>query len=179
MVSTAPIQDWTLEEIPRFQNWSDELWERSKAHYSFLAVRDSRTLNRLYPEGDARFLCRRVSRVSRSSQPVGWFVALDTRMQEHKQFGNLRVGTIADSLARPEDAGIVIHAAAQFLCARGVDLIVSSQMHPAWGKALRSAGFFRGPSNFVLAVSPQLQQYCGDGSGIHINRGDGDGPIHL
>jgi hypothetical protein len=176
VVSTGPIQDSTVDEIQRFSNWSDELWERCKANYQFLAVRDSATLNGLYPEGDSRFFRRRVSR---SNQPVGWFVAMDTTMKEHKQFGNLRVGTIADSLARPEDAGIVIHAAAKFLRARGVDLIVSNQMHPAWGKALRSTGFFPGPSNFVLAVSPQLKEHCGDGSGIHMNRGDGDGPIHL
>ena len=79
----------------------DELWDHCKPHYSFLAVRDSATLKLLYPEGSERFLCRRVRR---SGKAVGWFVALDTAMQGHKQFGNLRVGTVADALARPEDA---------------------------------------------------------------------------
>jgi hypothetical protein len=166
----------TLENIQAFSNLDEELWHDCQPHYSFVAVRDSTTLRLLYPEGSERFLYRRVRR---SGKPVGWFVALDTAMQRHKQFGNLRVGTIADALALPEDAETVIHAAAGFLGARGVDLIVSNQMHPAWGAALRSAGFFRAPSNFVLAVSPKLEEYCGDARGFHINRGDGDGPIHL
>jgi hypothetical protein len=166
----------TLENIAAFSKLEDELWEDCKPHYSFLAVRDNATLQLIYPEGSGRFLCRRVRR---SGKPIGWFVALDTTMQRHKQFGNLRVGTIADALAQPENAEAVIHAAAGFLRARGVDLIVSNQMHPAWCAALRSAGFLKAPSNFVLAVSPKLKEYCRDASGIHINRGDGDGPIHL
>jgi hypothetical protein len=172
---SAP-EEVTIENIQAFSNWADELWDECKPHYSFLAVRDSATLRLLYPEYSERFLCRRVRR---NGKPVGWFIALDSTMQGHKQFGNLRVGSIADALARPEDAEAVIHAAAGFLRARGVDLIVSNQMHPAWGAALRSAGFLKAPSNFVLAVSPKLKEYCGDASGIHINRGDGDGPIHL
>ncbi|HTD43086.1 MAG TPA: hypothetical protein VK687_02855 [Bryobacteraceae bacterium] len=172
----AAPEELTIENIQAFSNWADELWDECKPQYSFLAVRDSATLKLLYPEGSERFLCRRVGR---SGKTVGWFIALDSIMQGHKQFGNLRVGSIADALARPEDAEAVIHAAAGFLRARGVDLIVSNQMHPAWGAALRSAGFLKAPSNFVLAVSPKLKEYCGDASGIHINRGDGDGPIHL
>ena len=174
-VRAAP-QDVMLENIQAFSNWADELWDDCKPHYSFLAVRDSAALKLLYPEGSERFLRRRVRR---NGKPVGWFVALDTAMQGHKQFGNLRVGTVADALARPEDAETVMHAAAGFLRARGVDLIVSNQMHPAWGAALRSTGFFQAPSNFLLAISPKLGEHCGDPRGIHINRGDGDGPIHL
>jgi len=172
----AAPEEITIENIQAFSNWADELWGDCEQHYSFLAVRDTATLKLLYPEGNERFLCRLVRQ---SGKPVGWFVALDTAMQGHKEFGNLRVGTIADALARPENAEAVIHAAAGFLRARGVDLIVSNQMHPAWGAALRGAGFFQASSNFVLALSPKLKEYCGDARGIHINRGDGDGPIHL
>lgn len=166
----------TLEEIDGFADWADELWEDCKWHYSFLAARDSATLKLLYPKGSGRFLCHRVLQ---EGKPTGWFVALDTQMQDHKQFGNLRVGTIVDALARPDAAGAVIHAAADFLRSRGVELVISNQMHPAWGAALREAGFMAGPSNFILAVSPELKKSCADGEGIHMNRGDGDGPIHL
>jgi hypothetical protein len=172
----AAPEDVMLEDIQAFSKLDDELWDDCRPHYSFLAVRDSAALKLLYPEGSERFLCRRVRR---NGKPVGWFVALDTAMQGHKQFGNLRVGTVADALARPEDAETVMQAAAGFLRARGVDLIVSNQMHPAWGMALRGAGFFQAPSNFLLAISPKLREHCGDPRGIHINRGDGDGPIHL
>jgi len=68
-----------------------------------------------------------------------------------------------------------MHAAAGFLRERGVDLIVSNQMHPAWGAALRGAGFFQAPSNFLLAISPKLGETLRDPRGIHINRGMGMG----
>jgi hypothetical protein len=104
-------------------------------------------------------------------------VMLDTAMRDNEYFGDLRVGTIADCLARPEDAGIVIHAARVYLERRGVDLIISNQGHPAWTGALRADGFFRGPSNFLFAASPALG--AAGISEYHINRGDGDGPVHL
>ena len=58
--------------------------------------RDAATLDQLYPPSDPRFL--RVRAVG------GWAVLLDTRMQDHKQFGDMRVGTIVDCLAPPESA---------------------------------------------------------------------------
>jgi hypothetical protein len=166
----------SIEVVRSFSQWADEMWEDCKRSYSMLAVRDSSTLNALYPDAAGRFHCRMVRR---SGQPAGWFAALDTVMEKHKQFGNLRVGTIVDALARPQDAPLVIHAAADFLRTRGVDLVISNQMHPAWGAALRGAGFIGAPSNFALALSPELARHGGDGRGIHVNRGDGDGPIHL
>jgi hypothetical protein len=75
----------------------------------------------------------------------------------------------------------VIRAATHVLERRGVDLIVSNQLHAAWGDALRAAGFRQGASNFLLAVSPALAASAGGaGAGeFHVNRGDGAGPIHL
>ena len=75
-------------------------------------------------------------------------------MQDHKQFGDMRVGTIVDCLAPPADAPAVMRAAAALLEARGVDLIISNQLHAAWSNALVHAGFLRGPSNYLLALSP-------------------------
>jgi len=164
-----------VEPAQGFSNWADETWEACKRSYSMIATRNSSTLQALYPDG-GRFHSRRVHA---NGRPTGWFVALDTVMEEHKQFGNLRVGTIVDALSRPEDAPMVVRAAADFLYDRGVDLVISNQMHPAWGAALCDAGFIGAPSNFALAVSPILTPHCGDGRGIHVNRGDGDGPIHL
>jgi hypothetical protein len=133
-------------------------------------------------------------------------VLLDTQMQGHKQFGDMRVGTIVDCLAPPESAGAVIRAAAGLLEQRGVDLIVSNQLHGAWCTALVESGFRAGPSNYLLALSPALAEAAGGGemrrqAGVdrlkpvpplhlqgarrptgapfHFNRGDGDGPIHL
>jgi hypothetical protein len=127
-------------------------------------------------------------------------------MEGHKQFGDMRVGTIVDCLAPPESAGDVIRAAAGLLEQRRVDLIVSNQLHRAWCTALVESGFRMGPSNYLLALSPALSGAAGGEktrpqAGVdrlkpvpplqadvgrlkptppfHFNRGDGDGPIHL
>jgi hypothetical protein len=108
---------------------------------------------------------------------------LDTQMSRHKHFGNMRVGSIVDCLAEPEMAGLVVRYATAFLERKGVDLIVSNQANSAWRKAFVAAGYLAGPSNFILALSPmladRLEPLEAARRHIHMNRGDGDGPIHL
>ena len=84
----------------------------------------------------------------------GWAVLLDTQMRDHKQFGDMRVGTIVDCLAPPERAGR--HSGGGQACwnSAGVDLIVSNQLHTAWSRALLESGFRTGPSNYLFALSP-------------------------
>ena len=163
-----------------FGPWADEIWGKCKDRYSLIAVRDSSTLNTIYPSSDARFLRLLISR---SGEHLGWAVMLDTQMSGHKHFGNMRVGSIVDSLAEPEMAGLVVRCATSFLEQRGVDLIVSNQANSAWGKAFLAAGYLAGPSNFILALSPLLaasfEHIEAAQEHIHMNRGDGDGPIHL
>ncbi len=161
-----------VDLAPAFAPWADEVWERARPAYGLLAQRDAATLDQLYPPSDPRFLRVRAA--------GGWAVLLDTQMRNHKQFGDMRVGAIVDCLARPEFAGAVVRATAILLEQRGVDLIVSNQLHAAWSRALLESGFRTGPSNYLLALSPAFAQAAGDNHDqFHINRGDGDGPIHL
>src|SRR5262249_37229444 len=106
----------TAETAARFGPWADELWTQSHLRYTAIAVRDSAILNNLY-SGDGRFL---IWRIMRLGQAIGWAVALDTQMQDDRYFGNLRVGSIVDTLAQPEDAPAVIAAASRELERRGV-----------------------------------------------------------
>ena len=161
------------ELVPSFAGWADEVWQRSRDAYPFCGVRDAAALDSLYPPADPRFLRVRAA--------GGWALLLDTQMQDHKQFGDMRVGTIVDCLAPPADAPVVMAAAAALLEARGVDLIVSNQLHAAWSGALVQAGFRRGPSNYLLALSPAFAALAAGTpeDQFHFNRGDGDGPIHL
>ncbi len=158
---------------PGFAAWADQVWSRSHEAYALLARRDAATLDELYPPSDPRFL--RVHAVG------GWALLLDTQMRDHKQFGDMRVGTIVDCLGPPDCAAGIVRAAARVLEQRGVDLIVSNQLHAAWSRALLESGFRVGPSNYLLALSPALAEACGGANHdrFHINRGDGDGPIHL
>lgn len=163
-----------------FGAWADELWGKVNKTYQALAVRDARVLNLRYPPADPRFIRLRVDG---PGGLLGWALLLATEMQDHKHFGNLRVGTLVDGLARPEDAGAVVRAAVEELRRREVDLIISNQTHAAWCGALRRAGFLEGPSNRIFAVSVQLGQrlepWAETQSRLHVTRGDGAGPIHL
>jgi len=159
-----------VECVEQFGPWADELWRYCRADYACVAARDRKALNQLYD--GAKYL-----RLKAGS--LGWTVVLDTQMRGDSYFGDLRVGSIVDGLAAPGAASEVIRASTSYLERRGVDLIVSNQMHIAWRDALRGTGFRSGPSNFVFAVSKPLASRFGDSGQAHINRGDGDGPIHL
>ncbi len=165
-----------VEVVPEFAEWADELWRRCHAAYAMVATRDAATLNILYPPDSSRFVKIRV-------RSQGWAVALDTQMRDHKYFGNMRVGTIADCLASPEDAPSVIAAATSVLRKRGVDLIVSNQSSGAWCAALEKNGYRAGPTNFIFAASKKLaallDPFDENVTRVHLTRGDGDGPIHL
>jgi len=170
----------TVETADEFSGWADELWNACKDQYGMSAVRDSATLRVLYPKEKEKFIRLKVTE---DQKVIGWAVLLDTQLSDHKQFGNMRLGSIVDCFAAPADAEKVISSARMFLEERGVDLIVSNQMHAAWCKALNAAGFMRGPSNFIFASSKKLTQLLKT-SGVnsdqmHLNRGDGDGPINL
>jgi len=156
-----------------FAAWADRIWETARVSCALAAERDSATLGALYPAADGRFIRLRTD--------GGWVVLLDTAMRGHKQFGDMRVGSIVDCLALPGQAADLARAATACLESRGVDLIISNQVHQEWSLALRAAGFRTGPSNYLVALSPALSALAADRSEseFHLNRGDGDGPIHL
>jgi hypothetical protein len=163
-------------EVPRFDGVADDLFSAHAASYSLVGDRRAPVLNALYPEDDRR--CIRII-VERDGRAVGWALLLDTTMYDHKYFGDLRVGTIADCFASPDDAETVVGAADDVLSRRKVDLIVSNQLHFAWCAALEEAGYESGPSNFFFYSSEALSKQLDGTGGIHMNRGDGEGPGHL
>jgi hypothetical protein len=170
--SRRPASESVFQEAPDLGAWADEVWQASHKMYGMTGVRDAATLRQLYPASDPRFLRLQVS-------PGGWAVLLDTAMRDDSYFGDLRVGTIADCMGKPEDAAAVIHAARLYLERRGVDLIISNQGHYAWAQALADDGFLQGPSNYLLGASMGLSELMAAVPDCHINRGDGDGPVHL
>jgi hypothetical protein len=159
-------------QAPAPAGWADSTWSSSYTSYGLVAQRDDATLQELYPSTDPRFLWVRNGN--------GWVVMLDTQMRDHLQFGDMRVGTIVDCMGPKECAVEAIRCATALLERRGVDLVVSNQLHHVWSEALLKAGFRKGPSNFLLALSPAFAEAVDSADGeIHFNRGDGDGPIHL
>jgi hypothetical protein len=168
------IGAYSVEEVPRFSDWCDEIWERSKSSYAWIAIRDKSTLDTFYPEGDDLFTRLRITAGGRL---LGWAVIGERRT--NPRFGSMRVGSILDALALPEDAPAVMHAATAALEAREVDLIVSNQSHYAWCEALKAAGFLSASSTFIFAASKELARNLAPLEHyrplIYLNRSDGDG----
>jgi hypothetical protein len=169
----------TVEPISTFGDWADRLWQACQPYYKMMAARDAANLNVLYPP-NKNFLA---IKVTRGTEVLGWAVMLDTQMKNSKYFGDLRLGSIADCLASPENAHVVIQAAAEFLQDRGVDLIVCNHSHEAWNAALKATGFLAGPSNFIFAASKALAErlapFHNNKDQVFFTRGDGDGPVNL
>ncbi len=167
----------TVDVVDEFGPWADDLWRACRSHYSFASVRDRLALNSVFPPGRPGFV--RI-RVTLPDGVAGLAVLRDARDPGHPSFGSVRLGTIADCLARPDQADAVIRAATSVLAQRGVDVVVSNQTHPAWDRALRRTGFLAGPSTFVLATGNRLTgliaQIDPAWRRIHVNRGDGDYP---
>ncbi|TIL75903.1 MAG: hypothetical protein E5Y65_21965 [Mesorhizobium sp.] len=175
--STAPVH---VEPVARFERWADDLWNACKHLHSMCAVRDSDNLNLLYNSQVRDFIRLKITR---GDEVLGWAVLLNTQMSGSKQFGNMRVGTIVDCLALRENTVPVIHFATRHLERAGVDLIVTNQADAAWGAALKSCGYFSRPSNYIFAASKKLAELLQPlettAETIHLDRGDGGGPMNL
>jgi hypothetical protein len=159
-------------EVEEFSDWADLLWLEARGNYRLASVRDAQTLKRLYPVDDCDLtkLC-----VKHAGKPVGWAVVGERR--KDAKFGTLRVGSIVDCWARPENAASVILAATHSLERQGMDLIVTNQNHREWGRALKICGFFAAESNFIFAASKKHSAllHPGDWSDFHLTRANGDG----
>jgi len=181
--SSSPATDSTTEVDVEFSDWADELWNQAKESVSFATVRDASTLRLLYPTNfSSNIASTRRLRISRNGSAIGW--AIIGQRRKDPKFGEMRVGSIVDCWAAPENAPTVIRAATRALERDGVDLIVSNQSHHAWCGALEKAGFLKGPSTFIFAASKKLtellQPLKESPPAFHITRADGDGlPVNF
>jgi hypothetical protein len=170
------------EVVSEFGPWADELWRQCREHYVALAVRDSEVMNTLVPARGWPPGHRLRVRDPRG-QEVGWAVVLDTQMRGDARFGDLRVGSVIDCLGPPQRAGEVVAAAPDWLAARGVDLVVSNQVHPDWVRAFRDNGYVVLPKRRLFTASPELQKalepFEQSMGGLHMTNLDGHGPMTL
>ena len=169
-----------VRHVPRFDRSADEVFEANAASYALLGDRRAAALNTFYPEEDSRG--SRVL-VHADGRTIGWALVLTTQMHDDKYFGDLRVGSLVDCFAAVTEAPRVVAAADAALTSRGVDVVVSNQLHSTWSRALEQAGYERGPSNYFFYYSEALAEAMSQVpdwiTRTHMNRGDGEGPTHL
>jgi hypothetical protein len=166
----------SFAEVPDFPEEIDELFSTVRGDYGLMCDRRAAAMRKKLPAHDSKLL-RIVFR--RSGKIAGWVVVSISQLRNHTQFGNMKLGAVVDGLAAPADVGPLIGEACRRLEETRCDLLVSNQTHPVWITALRRQGFFQGPSNFILALSPPLAACRATVSSAHFNRADGDGPINL
>jgi hypothetical protein len=171
----APCETEVVED---FGDWADALWERCSPAYSAIGLRDATTMNALLPPGSWP-ACFRL-RIRREGRDLGWVAVMDNALHDDARFGDLRVGSVIDCLAHPDDAPAIIGAAHRFLAARGVDLIASNQSHPRWAAAFEANGYLLLPGRRYFAASPELQKalapFDETQQGLHLTNLDGHGP---
>jgi hypothetical protein len=166
----------SVAEVADFPEEIDELFSNVCGDYGLMCDRRAAAMRRRLPAHDSRLL--RIV-LWRSGKVVGWVAVSISQLRSHTQFGNMKLGCIVDGLAAPSDVGSLVGEACRRLEAARCDLLISNQTHPLWIRGLRRQGFFQGPSNFILALSPPLAACRAAVSSAHFNRADGDGPINL
>jgi hypothetical protein len=166
----------SFDEVQDFPAEIDELFFNVRADYGLMCDRRAAAMRQKLPANDCR-LSRIVLR--RSGRVAGWAVVSISQLSDHTQFGNMKLGCIVDGLAAAPDVGPLLAEACRRLEQARCDLLVSNQTHPVWIRGLQRQGFFQGPSNFILALSPPLAACRPTGAPAHFNRADGDGPINL
>lgn len=169
---------WHATEEAEFGVWADEVWAAACGAYSFIAVRDRDALQTVMPAGqwpDAILI-----KVETDDGLAGWAALRDRRLSGDTLFGDLRVGSVIDMLAKPGRERVVAAAAAQSLRDRGVELIGTVVSHDAWIEAFRREGFLVLPRRRNLSFSPELARTAGDFEAVarhaYFTLIDGDGP---
>lgn len=178
---TISAQPVIVTEFEYFETWADELWNRCKSDYEALAVRNASIMNTLLPVGGWPKSIK--LKVEQGGKVIGWAVVMDTAMQGDGRFGDLRLGSVIDCLAAPEHGFTVVRAAKNYLCGKGVDLIISNQTHPAWIKGFEGNGFLCFANMRFMACSPALSEALSPHDsvlkGLHMTNLDGHGPHQM
>ena len=166
------------EEIEIFDQDLDFVWQKAKEYNSFIAVRNCNYLKTLY--SDKKFI---KLKFFDNNKIVGWSISLCTKLNDHKQFGHMKLGSIVDCLSLKGYEKSIISKTSEMLKKKEVDLIVSNQSHIFWKNAFKMNSFINGPSNFIFGSSRDLSNKLVEDIKLkdcmHITRGDGDGPINL
>ncbi|MBS0333322.1 MAG: hypothetical protein JSS35_11180 [Proteobacteria bacterium] len=173
----APTGGAKAVEEPRFGAWADDIWAAARQAYGLIAVRDSETMNALLPV--AGWPEATILRIARRDRTIGWAAVRDTQFQDDGRFGDLRVGSIIDSLAIPGEERAVVQAATAALKGRGVDAIMTHYINDAWIAAFQACGYAKDDNRRICLVSPPLLAELGENVSagrFHLTLLDGDGP---
>jgi hypothetical protein len=180
-LGAPPTRPVTPERVTEWGQWTDTVWNRYRHQCSFAAVRDHQTLPAFHPLSHEGFQAHRFQ--NDDGNIVGWSAIQLTAMNKNRYFGDMRVATLLDTLAIPGWEDSMLNAVIRVASRAEADLIICNQHHRGWRRAQQRMGMLGGPSNYLLALSPQLAAALGPLAPgyerLHITRADGDGRVHL
>ncbi len=176
----------SYEIEPEFGEWAGEIWHRARDAYAALSARDMGTLQRVMPREHANDEWGAPTRLrvrGRDGEDIGWVAVSARDMRGDARFGEMRVGTLIDYFARPEDAATVVAAGLDHLRESRVDVVIANQSHPAWLRAFAANGFVLLRNRRFFAVSPALREalepFDETQRGLFLTNMDGHGPMGL
>jgi hypothetical protein len=170
--------------IEEFSDWADQIWLESAPQYSLSAVRSADYLRFVYPLMGPHVASPYYGvQLTEGDRPAGWVQMLDCQPRDRSYFGEMRVAALVDGVGPRAAIPSLVHSAVEAARERHADIVISNQMHRDWTSALKTAGFWQGPSNYLLALSKGLRKLVEPLEEaiprIHFNRGDGDGRVNL
>jgi len=178
----ADMRGVQTEVVAQFGPWADSLWERCSGDYAAIAVRSADLMNALLPV-IGRWPTATRLRVRHAGADIGWAAVMDTQMKDDARFGSMRVGSIIDCLARPQDSATIVAAATRYLREQGVDMILSNQADPRWSAGFGANGYAVLAGKRLFAASPALRTALRPwdqvSRGLHLTNLDGHGPHGL
>ena len=172
---------YETQPIAEYGGWADRIWPtaRSSMRWERCAAQIICGTSILAP--DPAPVLRNTTHGRRRTG--GWVQMLDCQPRDRSYFGAMRVAALVDGVGPPRAVPSLIACGVKAARERKADLVISNQMHRDWTVALKAAGFWRGPSNYLLALSKPLRKLLEPLDKaiphIHFNRGDGDGRVNL
>lgn len=180
------LQHGRAEVVPEFGSWADTIWASAKDEYRALALRDARGMNALLPPGERQPEWSEPIRLrvrKRDGTDVGWAVVLVRRLEGHHRFGDLCVGTLADSFGPIAEAPRIIRAATRVMAELGADVVIANQAHEGWIRGYEAAGWLTLENKRLFALSPGLQELFAPLPetlpGVLLGNFDGHGPMGM
>lgn len=172
------------QAIADYGGWADRVWTDCAEQYALAAVRGADYLRYIYPgQGAAPEQPYYGTQLTEGRAPCGWVQMLDCQPRDRSYFGAMRVAALVDGVGPARAIQSLIACGVKAARECKADLVISNQMHRDWTVALEAAGFWRGPSNYLLALSKPLRKLLEPLDKaiphIHFNRGDGDGRVNL
>ncbi len=174
------------DEVSSFGPWTDTVWERAKGDYAAAAVRDARTMNILAPPKQSHgewSLPTRLRVRDRDGRDLGWALVCLRDMNEHRRFGNLRVGSIVDAFAPAAWAGEIVHAAFSWLAQAGAEVVIANQSDPRWIRGFTRNAFVPIAAGRYFCAAPAfakaLEPWADTRKRLFLTNMDGHGPMGL